>query len=99
MDISIQFKTIIFSILYGVFFSLMLSINYKYLIGNKYLSIIVSLLFVIVNVLIYFIILKKINYGIFHPYEILCIVIGFIVENLLSHLVYKKIKKWYTTYK
>ena len=93
MDIFIQFKTIIFSFIYGVFFSFFLNINYKYMIENRVLSFIFSTLFVIVNVLIYFIILKKINYGIFHPYEVLCIVIGFIVENFLNHLVYKKIKK------
>lgn len=97
MDIIVQIKTIIFSFLFGIFFSIMLGLNYKYITGSrKFLSIILTFMFVIVNVLLYFIIMKKINDGIFHQYEVLFIILGFLFENLIYRLVYKKLKKWYT---
>lgn len=93
MDIVIQFKTIIFSFFYGVVFSLFLGFNYKFMINNGVFSFIFSLFFSIVCVLVYFIFLKKINFGFFHPYEIFCIIFGFFTEILIYHLVYKKLKK------
>jgi len=94
MDIIVQIKTIIFSLFYGVFFSFFLGLNYKYITGSrKFFGFILTFMFIIVNVLLYFIVLRKINYGVFHYYEILSIIFGFILENLIYHLVYKKIKK------
>ena len=94
MSIIIQIKTIIFSIIFGVFFSIALRFNYKYIVGSKKLfSAILTFLFVLVFTLLYFIILKYINYGIFHQYEILCIIIGFLVENLVYSVVEKRLKK------
>ena len=99
MDIDIQIKIILFSLVFGFIFSFFLRFNYKYIVGcKKFLSFILSFLFVLVSSLLYFIILKKINFGIFHQYEILCIVIGFFFENLVVCMVEKKLKKWYTLF-
>ncbi|MDD4411381.1 MAG: hypothetical protein PHO58_02610 [Bacilli bacterium] len=49
----------------------------------------ISLVFVIDNVLIYFIGLKKINNGIIHNYFLLMILIGFFIMELIV----KKIKE------
>ena len=95
MNILTQIRTIVISIIYGYFFSLMININYKYLTKNKLFNIILTFTFIITFVLIYFIIIKKINNAIFSQYEILCIVIGFIIENITPK-VEKKRKKWYT---
>lgn len=93
MNINIQIETIIFSFLYGIFFSLLLGFNYKYIVGSrKILGIIVTFLFVMVNVLLYFIILRKINFGFFHHYEVLCIILGFCFENIVSRLIKCKIR-------
>lgn len=95
MDIIVQVKTILFSIAFGIVFSIALRFNYKYIIGNrKILSFILTLLFVFVFTLLYFIILRYINYGIFNYYEIISIVIGFIFESVVE----KKLKKWYTLF-
>lgn len=94
MDIYTQIKTIIFSFIYGMFFFFFLGLNYKFLIGNKkFLKILLTFLFTCVNVLLYFIILKKINYGVFHIYEVLAIVIGFWFCNLISFFIERKRKK------
>jgi hypothetical protein len=51
-------------------------------------------------VLLYFILLKKINNGIVHKYFLLCILLGFVISEVL----FKKfkftfqIKKWYNIY-
>lgn len=93
MNIKLQIITLIFSFFYGVFFSFFLSLNYKVIYNDKKVfKIISSLFFVIVCVLLYFIILRKINNGIFHIYEILMIILGVIIENLIVGFIANKKK-------
>lgn len=93
MNIKLQITTLLFSFLYGIFFSFFLSLNYKFIYSDKKtLKTIISFLFIIVCVLLYFIILKKINYGIFHVYEILMIILGFVLENLIVRFIANKKK-------
>ena len=75
MRINIQLISLEYSFLYGIFFYFMLLLNKKYL-NNKY-AFIYNLLFIIDNVLLYFIILRYINNGIFHIYFLFTIVLGF----------------------
>lgn len=93
MSIDVQFKTILFSFVFGFLFSLLLGFNYKFMTGHKLYSFFISFFFVVVNVLLYFIFLRKINGGIYHNYEVFCIVLGFFMENLLFSLVYKRFKR------
>ncbi len=94
MNIKLQIITLVFSYLYGIFFSFFLGLNYKFIYSDKkIIKTIISFLVVIISVLIYFIILKKINNGIFHIYEILCIIIGFISDNFVKGIIAKKFKK------
>lgn len=94
MNIRLQIITLLVSFVYGFFFSLFLSLNYKYIYSNsKIIRIITSFLVIIVSVLLYFIILKKINYGIFHAYEVLALILGFIVESWINRIIAKKINK------
>lgn len=93
MNIKLQIITLIYSFLYGIFFSFFLSLNYKFIYGDKkILKIIVSFFCIIISVLLYFIILQKINNGIFHIYEILVIILGFIIENLIVMFIANKKK-------
>jgi len=94
MDIKLQIVTLLVSFFYGIFFSFFLSLNYKFIYNDKKIvKIIMSFLIVIISVLLYFIILRKINYGIFHIYEILSIIMGFIIENWFSSIIAKRVKK------
>ena len=94
MGIILQFKTIIFSIVFGFVFSFFIGLNYKYIVGDKKIfSFILSFLLVLVFTLLYFIILKYINYAIFHYYEILSIIFGFLLENFIYRIVEKRVKK------
>ena len=93
MNITTQIKTIIFSVIYGIIFSCLIDVNHKYLTKNKIINIIITFIFIITSVLIYFILLKKLNNAIFNSYEIICIIIGFIIENILRTKVEKIRKK------
>ena len=93
MYITTQIKTIIFSIIYGIIFSCLIDVNHKYLTKNKIINILITFIFIIVSVIIYFILLRKINNGIFNNYEIICIILGFVIENLIHAKVEKTRKK------
>jgi hypothetical protein len=51
--------------------------------GPLILKILINLLFVLDSVLIYFIVLKRLNDGIIHTYFILMILLGFVVIELI----------------
>ena len=85
MSLKLQIISLLFSFLYGIIFYILLRLNKKFLYGNK-LSIVVDMLFILNNVLIYFIILRYINNGIFHIYFLILLIIGF----LLSYYVDKR---------
>lgn len=98
MTLNIQIQTILFSFCFGIIFSLFLTINYKFLYeSKKIIKIFFSFLIVILSLLFYFYGLLKINYGIIHPYGIISIIIGFIIESYfggkIRTLFYKKKKK------
>lgn len=101
MALTTQLHLLVFSFLYGIVFSILINLNYKFLYNDKkLLKTIFTIAFVLVNVLIYFIILLKINNGILHIYSLLMIIIGFILENiieikLIPFLVAHYKKKWY----
>lgn len=82
MNLIVQIKLIIFSLIYGAFLSFTLSLNYRFIYESKLIyKIIINFMYVIVNALLYFYILLKINDGILHYYSFICILIGFLIEN------------------
>ena len=94
MILEIQIKTLIFSFLFGIYFSYMIRINYKYIFSlKKIYRILGTILLVSVNVLLYFIILLKINNGLIHIYSLFMIVFGTYIEHIVNSLIEKYIKK------
>ena len=89
MSIGIQVKTILFSLIYGVIFSFVIDLNYKYISGKGFISFLLTFSLVLDFTLLFFIGLKYINYGVFHYIEVLCIVLGFLLENIFT-LFFKK---------
>ena len=85
IPLDIQIKSIVFSFLYGMFFSFLLNLNYKFIYYSKgILKILINIFFVVDNVLLYFIILRYINNGIVHFYFLLSLVIGYFSVNKVS---------------
>ncbi len=82
IELVIQIKSLVFSFFYGVLFAILLNINYKYIYKSKLgYRILINIMFVISNVLLYFIIIKIINNGIIHFYFVVMIIMGFLISN------------------
>lgn len=79
MSLSAQILSIIFSFIYGNFLAVCYNFNYNMLFNkNKIFKITFNFLFALDLVLIYFLVIRKINGGIIHPYFYLLIILGFI---------------------
>ncbi len=90
MTLHEQIILIIYSFLYGIIFSFFLNWNYKYVIKLKTLfKVFVIFIMVFDFSLLYFLGIKYINHAIFHPYSVLCIILGSILEIIIQ----KKCKK------
>lgn len=82
MPLHEQIATLFASYLFGIFFSLFLSINYHIIYeSKKIIRIAGTFLFVSFTVMVYFILLQKINHGILHPYSLLVILCGILTEH------------------
>ena len=94
MILKIQIYSLLYNVLFGLFFNFVVRINYKYIYTVRlFARIIFTFLFILVNVLLYFIFLRYINNGVLHFYFCLCILFGFYVGNLIfSKLNVKKSK-------
>ena len=94
MNLNTQINLIIFSFIFGMLFSLFITINYKFLYQGKSLfRFIINLMIIIISILIYFIGIRKINNGILHIYSILLIIVGFIFDNFIRSKLLKKHRK------
>ena len=83
MSLDIQIKTIIISILFGIFLNYFLLINKKIIYNkNIYVKIIGTLSITFLLTLLYFLLIQNINNGVFHIYELICVLIGYIVIAL-----------------
>ncbi len=94
-----QIVAIIFSFIYGGILSVLYNFNYNILFSErKIIKIIFNIIFILDLVLIYFLIMRKINNAIIHPYFYLFIVVGFFVffnfsKSLRSLIKIPKLKK------
>ncbi len=97
MTLSIQIISMILSFLYGIVFSFLLNVNYHILFTGKRLFRVVSnLLFVLDMALLYFLLMKKVNNGIIHPYFYLLIFIGFVLafkKTMKVRKIFKELPK------
>lgn len=99
IDLTLQFKLIIFSFIFGFMFSASLEGFNK--IIKKYstaIEIILSFIFILFMTFVYFVGIQKIGNAIFHIYSILSIIVGFILYDILIKIIANNNKKWYTLY-
>lgn len=91
MNLKVQIIALVFSFLYGMLFSFLVNINYKFLFSKKLIfKIIITFIFIVDCSLLYFLVLKKINEGIVHPYFLLMILLGFYISFPLTKKIRKK---------
>ena len=79
MSLHIQLLTLLSSFLFGIFFYFQVFLIYKIPVINNIIKLIINLLLVITNVLLYFIILRYINEGIFNIYCLFTILLGYFI--------------------
>ncbi len=92
MTLQIQIQTLLFSFLFGICFSACLTFNYKLIYHEKKrYKITATFLFVIGGILLYFIGIRRVNEGIFHPYSALMIIAGFCFEHFIHTFLIQKI--------
>lgn len=93
IPLRIQIISVFISYLYGIFFSILLNLNSKYIYNTKKIKkYLFNFIFVFDNVLLYFIILRYINDGILHYYFILALFLGFLSVNKVTNRIFDKIK-------
>ncbi len=87
MSLKIQIYSVLYSFLFGIYFSYILKLFKKYIYNNNIIIKTVSnLVIVIINSFIYFIGINKINNGILHPYTFITLILGFYFIDI----IYKK---------
>ena len=87
MSLKIQIYSVLYSFLFGIYFSYILKLFKKYIYNNNIIIKTVSnLVIVIINSFIYFIGINKINNGILHPYTFITLILCFYFIDI----IYKK---------
>ena len=80
MDLIIQIQSLLVSLVFGICFSYLVRMQYKYLFESKlYIRISLTFLLVLDCFLLYFLVLRIINDGIFNNYFGIMLVIGYIL--------------------
>lgn len=100
MSLKIQILTLLVSLGYGLFFGATMDLNYKFMKqGKTFYTCFLNFLFIIFHILLYFFILQNVNHGIIHPYALLMLFIGVMVEHFtyinIKKLIARNKKKWY----
>lgn len=94
IELNVQIKLIIFSLIYGFLFSIILDIIYPFIKKRKKVSRLgLSFLLVMLMAIIYFVAIDKIGYVIFHIYSIFAIVVGFVLYDIIIGVIAKKSKR------
>ena len=94
ITLSLQFKLIIFSFIFGFMFSMSLEGFNKTI--KKYSTVIellLSFIYIVIMTFIYFIGIQKIGNAIFHIYSILSIIVGFVVYDIIINIIANNNKK------
>lgn len=90
MILNMQIKTILASVIFGIFFKFILNINQRIVYKkNIFIKIIGTFFLTFLNTILYFIIIMKINNAVFHIYEILCIILGMIIFKSIENYIKK----------
>lgn len=85
MSLKIQIYSVLYSFLFGIYFSYILKLFKKYIYNNNIIiKILSNLTIVIINSFIYFIGINKINNGILHPYTFITLILGFYFIDIIK---------------
>lgn len=85
MSSKLQLLTFLFSFIYGIIFYYLTVFNFK-LIGQekKWFQHFITVIYVLDIIIIYTIIIYKLNHGYFHIYFIIMVLFGFLIGSILK---------------
>ena len=94
IDLTLQFKLIFFSFIFGFMFSASLE-GFNKIIKKypSFIEILFSFLYIIFTTFLYFLGIQKIGNAIFHIYSILSIIFGFFVYDIIIKIIANNNKK------
>lgn len=93
MDAKTQIMVLLVSFLYGIFFFYSSKLNNFFIKDkNKIYRSIITILFMYNIVLLYIIMIFKINNGKFHPYFFIMLILGFLIGTKSKNKVLKNVK-------
>ena len=88
MDLSIQIKTLLFSLLFGFVFNIFVTLLNKFIYNKKkVIQIVSTLILTLFSTFTYFAILQKLNEAIIHPYFLFMFILGFSLSNIVKKLL------------
>lgn len=94
MTVQIQLLALFSSFLFGIFSSFFLNLNRPMLFHkNKIIKILSNIFIVLDLVLLYLVILYKVNYGIVHHYFIFMVFLGYFLFNKKIKVLTKNVKR------
>ncbi len=94
MNLEIQIQSMIVSFIFGLFISLLYNLFYFLLYNkNKIILILSDFIFSIINSLLFFYLMYKINYANVHPYFVFLLICGFFVGNKKTRVIRKNYKE------
>jgi len=96
MNLELQILSLLFSFIYGIIISYIYNLNYNFIYKTSLLyKIVINILFCINAGLIYFLLIKVINYGVIHIYFVFAFLAGFLLfvnkYNFMRNFI--KVKK------
>ena len=79
MDLGVQIQSLLISFVFGICFSYLIRIQYNYLFNSKiYIKISLTFLLALDSFLVYFLVLRYINNGVFNYYFGIMLILGYI---------------------
>lgn len=92
MNVKIQILSMIISFLYGILIFVTNKVNRKLNSSSFILKLLIDTLYVFIIVILYIIIMYKVNNGIFHIYFIILMLIGYVLMSNVVKFLNNRLK-------
>ena len=95
IPLRIQITALFFSFFFGIIFSFLTSVLYHIFKKRKFCFFLITIIYIVCSIYVYFMGLKKMNNAIIHIYFLLILFLGILFETHFQKKIEKNLKKWY----
>lgn len=100
MEIQLQLLSILISFFFGIFFSILTNLNYRYLFSKHiWFKTTFTVIYILDMALLYFLVMKMLNNGIIHSYFLLFVGLGFLFSFIKLSRYINRFKTWIKKYR